>query len=405
MFSTLTTEGLRHRNRAIVLNTLREVGPSSHTIIGERTGLASGTVSVITGEFLEEGIVEKVEQAPSSGRGRPRISFAPRAGFAQLILGRILVDRVEYSLIDYSGTLKDRLIRPRDPDQQRADAFGQELAHDLQQFIGRSKLEFKDVQSVSFTTKALVNRADTSQVWSPIFGDHELNLSQIGEKEWGIETRVSNETALAAHQVLMTRARTGKAAIGDRHAVLSLTDSVALGVARVSQMGDIETSAPSFGHISHDANGPMCRCGRRGCLETAAGFYGVLREALDGPVDNVPARFVPIEQISNIANLARSGDRRAVYAFRQAGTALGMALSHLFNLMGPMPVTITGAGLGFFDLMEEALLSQLKGAFPMSGDRQLRLDFLEREGEAAFASHSFLALNRFDQARVATRKY
>ena len=68
-----TTEGLRHHNRSLVLNSLRRLGPSSHTDIAEDSALASGTVSVITAELFEEGAILKSKQPASKGRGGPRV--------------------------------------------------------------------------------------------------------------------------------------------------------------------------------------------------------------------------------------------------------------------------------------------------------------------------------------------
>ena len=39
------------------------------------------------------------------------------------------------------------------------------------------------------------------------------------------------------------------------------------------------------------------------------------------------------------------------YAFRQAGLALGQGLSRVLSLYGSMPVTITGPGTRFLDLL------------------------------------------------------
>ncbi len=40
------------------------------------------------------------------------------------------------------------------------------------------------------------------------------------------------------------------------------------------------------------------------------------------------------------------------YAFRLAGDAIGIGISRLYSFLGLMPVTITGPGVGFFDLMQ-----------------------------------------------------
>lgn len=403
--STITTEGLRHNNRAIVLNALRANGPSAHTAIAERTGLASGTVSVITGELLAEGVLEKIEQTPASGRGRPRILFAPRAGFAHFVLVRIAADRVEYSLFDYRNTLLDRKRHPRDPAQTDAQIFGVQLKQQLADFIARSKIEPADVKVISITTNGEVHDTKQTLLWSPIFGDQTVDFRAILAPEWTAKVTLTNDISYVAHAVITQAIGEGRVEFGDRFAVLSLSDSIGLGVAKLNDMGEVELSSPSFGHMPHNTDGPLCRCGAQGCLESYAGFYGILRAAFNAPVDVIPAKFIPLEQMAKLAATARAGDRMTEFAFRQAGVALGLCLSRMFNVLGPMPLTIVGKGLEFFDLLGEGMREQLGDSFQVRMGDTPMISLQHSWVEMAIHSNASACLHDFDRAEVATRKY
>jgi len=84
-----STESLRHQNRAHVLAGLRELGPSAHTTLSEWSGLSSASVSAITAELENEGVLQRLDQVASSGRGRPRVLFGPNAEFALFAVVRI----------------------------------------------------------------------------------------------------------------------------------------------------------------------------------------------------------------------------------------------------------------------------------------------------------------------------
>ena len=73
-----STELVRQQNSALVLSVLRRRGRLSHTEIAAETGLASATVSAITAELEQAAIIERIEQQPVAGRGRPRIQFSQR---------------------------------------------------------------------------------------------------------------------------------------------------------------------------------------------------------------------------------------------------------------------------------------------------------------------------------------
>ena len=63
--------------------------------------------------------------------------------------------------------------------------------------------------------------------------------------------------------------------------------------------------------------------------------------------------------MSELAQLARSGNAAAKEAYRQAGEAIGQGLGSLFALFDPMPVAFVGSGTIAFDLMEPTIRKSL----------------------------------------------
>jgi predicted NBD/HSP70 family sugar kinase len=157
-----------------------------------------------------------------------------------------------------------------------------------------------------------------------------------------------------------------------------------------------EIIAPNFGHMLHVADGAQCRCGARGCVEAYSGFYAILRSAFEVPQTTVPANFVPLDEVDKIAHLARHQDRRAAFAFRQAGLAIGNGLARLFSLYGVMPIYVSGPGTRFYDLIEAGLKDGLRqsslskfGALPM-------IEVVHSEAELITEGHRGLALANCD---------
>ena len=396
-----TTEGLRHRNRALVLTSLRALGPASHTQIAEHCGLASSTITVITAEFLAEGVIEKIQQPAPSGRGRPRVSLALKGGFGYFAFVRISSGEVEFSLMDYRRVLIDRRKLLRDPAQKSARDFGVIVRDFLTSFIARTELTPADIKTIFVTSKGVVDPDNPVLIWSPVFEGEPLDFARLFRADWPANVHVVSETSLTAHQMLQ---RNEAAVAGTRHAVLSLGDSIGLGVARLRRDGETAMYAPSFGHLTHDPNGPLCRCGAKGCLETFAGFYGILRTAFDAPRDVIPAKFIPLDEMRKIAGIARSGDRMADFAFRQAGQALGLSIARMFSLLGPMPVTITGPGIEFYDLLVDDLQSQISQNLQVRLSKAPPIDFVSDERALVFESAADVAFARFDREHVAVRR-
>lgn len=347
-----SSESLRRQNRALVLSTVRRLGRASHTEIADWSGLSSATVSAITAELEAENILVKREQQQVGGRGRPRMLFGQNPECAFVAAVRIYAENLEFSLVDYSGTLKDRFTLKRDADRQETDFFTESVKLGLDRLVERAEITRSAIKTISITSKGLVARGKPILLWSPILDDRKIDFEQMLKSDWNAHVTLTNETRFAA-QALASRNRANEVQMEtSRFACLSLDHAVGLGIATLDLAGTVSSFAPPFGHMVHVPDGPLCRCGLRGCIEAYAGFYGILRTAFEAPPDVIPAKFIPLKEMEKIADNARNGDRMAQYAFRLAGDAVGMGISRLHSFLGLMPVTITGPGVRFFDLMQ-----------------------------------------------------
>jgi predicted NBD/HSP70 family sugar kinase len=398
------TDTLRRQNRALVLSTLRKLGPESHTGISEWTGLSSATVTAITHELEEDQILERVEQAPTSGRGRPRVLFRqiPDSGFIAII--RMVSDMIEYSLVDYTGKLKDRFSFNRDILGQSVEQFRQRFCEGLDQLTARNQLVADQILTISITSKGLVSRGAPVLLWSPIFDDEKIDFEQMLRGKWKARVTLTNETRYAA-QAAAEKIRTANLNSRSRtHATLSLDHSIGLGIASEESSGKITSFAPPFGHMVHMVDGHLCRCGMRGCIEAYAGFYGILRNAFKVTPDTIPAKFIPFGEMEKIAERARNGDRMAQYAFRQAGDAIGIGISRLHSFLGTMPVTITGPGMAFLDLMREAMETQIKNNLQVRFDEMPSLQVDEDEAGLVYQGNVQASLADLDTGIMADRR-
>ncbi|KAA3519716.1 ROK family transcriptional regulator [Agrobacterium vitis] len=361
MLMKSSTEQIRRQNSALALAALRVEQAMSHTQIAAVTGLASATVTAITSELEQAGVIERHEQQIAGARGRPRVLLSRRRDFAYVMSVRISSDRLNYTLSDYRGTLMDRFEEPRPLDVSAA-GFIDGLGRNLARLAVRSKLPPEKVAVLSVSSKGIVDAGGARLLWTPVFGQQPLDLKAgLGDFD-GAMALLSNETLLVAHG--LSRRMDAQDGTFRGLIALSLGHSIGLGIARPVPDGTVAVSAPNFGHMLNTADSKLCRCGARGCIEASAGFYGILRMAFEVRPDTIPAKFVPITEMDKIALSARQGNRMAQYAFRQAGLALGQGLSRVFSLHETLPVIITGPGTRYYDLlaqgMEEGLVQSLQ---------------------------------------------
>ncbi|MBB5576411.1 MULTISPECIES: ROK family transcriptional regulator [Rhizobium] len=395
MLAKSSTELVRQKNSVLVLTALRRHGPLAHTELSDFTKLSSATVSVITTDLERAQIIEKAEQQAASGRGRPRVLFSQRRDCGYLIVVIISSDAVQYSLVDYAGRLIDRFTEERQQNVSGVGSFVTGLCDALNRIVARSRLPRDKVLMISISSKGLVESSEPVLRWSPIFGREQIDFAAVLRDEWSAKVILGNETLLVAAAV--GRQEENKKGRDFRGlAALSLGHSIGLGIVRRGEEGKHEISAPNFGHMLHMSGGGLCRCGSRGCIEAYAGFYAILRAAFDVPLDTIPAKFVPVAELDKIAASARQGSRRNIFAFRQAGLALGIGLSRVLSLHESMPIAITGPGTRYYDLLLEGISEGLAESHVVRMEGMPELRVMADEPTLVFEGHLNRALAMMD---------
>lgn len=120
-------------------------------------------------------------------------------------------------------------------------------------------------------------------------------------------------------------------------------------------------TAGEFGHITIDPNGPLCNCGRYGCLEALAAGPAVAERAraaiLQGRKTVMPDLAGNGEITAKIVfDAARQGDEVARYIVHQVVEYLALGLTNLIHLLNPQVIGLGGGVVrGGADLLLDPL--------------------------------------------------
>ncbi len=360
MLMVANTDTLRQQSRAMVLTALRKAGAASHTEIAKLARMSSATVSAITADLEQELAIKRLEPTRTSGRGRPRVLFQLNESAAFLAIVRITAHSVEYSLADYAGTIKDRFSESRPTKDDTVEEFVSRLNTGLERLIARAQLSPDHIEAISITSKGVVSSGLPILLWSPVFGDQKIDFGSVLQSKWQAPVQLTNETRFVAQAYAKKTRQALGIAKPRKVAVISLGNSIGMGICTEDVHGRVESIAPSFSHMVHRTDGPLCQCGERGCVEAFSGFYGMLRTAMEAPENSIPVSQVPLDTLDKIANDARSGNLHAEYALRTAAEAIGVGLSRVLSLFGEMKVVITGPGVRYLDLMQPTIETHMR---------------------------------------------
>jgi predicted NBD/HSP70 family sugar kinase len=118
--------------------------------------------------------------------------------------------------------------------------------------------------------------------------------------------------------------------------------------------------AGELGHVLVDPEGAVCRCGNRGCLETAAST-GALLEMLRRSHGELT--------VGEMLSLAHEGDLGCRRVIADAGRVVGSAAAFVFNVLNPQRLVVGGDLAAAGDLLLDGVRSSVRlAALPASAD-------------------------------------
>ena len=147
----------------------------------------------------------------------------------------------------------------------------------------------------------------------------------------GLQVEVENDANLGALAELVWGAAKGHSEV----AYIKVSSGIGAGLITEGRLRHgVGGTAGEIGHTVLDANGPVCRCGNRGCLETLASARAVAAQLSQSRFEDVSTR--------RMLELSAAGDAATRRLIADAGRILGVAVANLCNIVNPECVVIGG---------------------------------------------------------------
>jgi predicted NBD/HSP70 family sugar kinase len=352
---------LRTHNLGLVLrHVATSARPVSRADVAAATGLTKATVSTLVDELLAGSLLAEVDPAPRTGAGRPAVGLRLASrGPAGLGL-EINIDYLAACVVDLTGRERHRELLRGDLRGRELEAILDDLAGLAQAATAAATAEDLVLAGVALAAPGLV--ADGVVRLAPNLDWREVDVrSRLVERGLPDDLVVDNEANLAALGELHARADIDPAAA--RASFLYISGEIGVG-AGIVLGGEVFRGTRGFGgelgHVTIRPDGTHCRCGARGCLEAYANQEALLRYAGlsdigrvngstpsppdgDGAVPGaVPGEALGDGGVARLAALARAGAHPALMALEQAGSALGVAVAGVVNLLDVGMIVLGG---------------------------------------------------------------
>ena len=335
-----------HEAQRIVLSEVLVHGARSRAALARRTGMSRTSLTRLSRDLVELGLVVEGETVLAPARGRPSELLDVRPNAAHFAGIKLTGDSLYAAVTDLRAktvTTMERRLESR--------AVG-----DVVDLIGEVVAELRaDYPRICAVGVCLAGDVVTDNGLRRLVGSHFLGwedvpLAELVAARTDLPAQISNDVQAltAAHHWF--GAGVGQSSL----ALIGLGAGVGVGLVVGDEPVRGSRGHPGkVGHLRLSDSGPTCDRGHVGCVSAYVTIPAVVQNS--GRVD-----------FAGVLAAADAGDERSQQALRSATWALGAVIAHLANLFDPARVIVTGEGLPIatYDeaLLEETITAHLDPA-------------------------------------------
>ncbi len=353
-------ESLRHHNIGLTLrHVLDAPSPVSRADIAAATGLTRATVSALVDRLIELGLVTELEPVAAQRAGRPAVPLVPARGTVAAVGMEVNVDYLGVRAVDLAGRVVSERVEAADfrgSDPAPVLARIAEMAGSVVALLSADGLA---VVGAALALPGLVDSVTGPLRVAPNLGWRDVDVVGLLAEHpvlAGMPPRLANEANLAARAEARVRRADGPSSF------VYVSGEVGVGGAIVLD-GEIFAGrhgwSGEIGHMvldtrGHDgmADGSVADRARGGTLEALAGQDAIWDRA------GLP-RTAPVSALLAAADGDGAGARSARDSLARAGSALGVALANVVNLVDVDHVVLGGIYAELADHLRDRVLAEL----------------------------------------------
>lgn len=318
-------------------------GSSTITDLSREMDLSVPTVTKFISEMCEEGYINDYGKLETSGGRHPNLyGLNPESGYF------VGVDIKQFSisigLINFKGDMVE--MKNDIPYHLTNTPDGmEELCRLVKQFISQSNIDNEKILNICINISGRVN-PESGYSYS-MFNFSEKPLAETLSEEIGHPVCIDNDTRA------MTYGEFLQGCVKGEKDIIFVNVSWGLGIGIIIN-GKVYTGksgfSGEFGHINVFDNEILCRCGKKGCLETEASgsaLHRTLIERVENGETSILSTRLQIKDdpitLDEIISAVNKEDMLCIEIVEEIGQKLGKQIAGLINIFNPEMVIIGGA--------------------------------------------------------------
>ncbi len=344
----------RNATRLRVLEHIRTKGSVSRIDIASALQTSPATVTAATADLISAGLIKETQseaQLKSGKRGRPRV-LLQLDGQSYLVAGlKVARQVISVILVDFQGNEVASHKYALESARMSSTDFVLAIREALEETCGKIDASVGDLAGVSIGVAGLVDARGNFVHWSSSIAERNIDFNRLLSKELSCPAFVDNDANLVAKAEQLFGLGKGLS----NFLVVTIEHGVGLGIVLDGKLYRGERGCGAeFGHTKVQLDGALCQCGQRGCLEAYVGDYALIREM------TVTGHSNEMKAVSDIHDLADSGDERASSVLARAGQMFGLGVSNLINLFDPECIIVSGTQKSFEHLCSSEVMTRIR---------------------------------------------
>ena len=377
---------LRQENILNILKAIRKNGAISKPEIAKITNLTSVTAHNFINELVGKKLVSEAGFAKSRG-GRKAALYSLNPDFCYILgqyLGRNAISTSVYNInlellyhhrVKYTHDYSDKIIAL--------------MADEIERAIGESKLKKADFLGVGISVPGQVNHESGVIVNLTEMPEwNGISLKEEIEMKTGISTYVDNDNRAAAAAVKWNKL----VAENSDSVCISIGEGVGTGILTGGSLfygGHSNTG--EIGHTTIQYDGPLCKCGNRGCIEAIISDYAIIEKAKQVGLDGV-------SDIFSVIALAKEGNEAVSEILKETGFFTSIAVEHIVKILDPDSIVIQSNWIGEFPDIQYYIIDNVFARCAWAKKDALRILFnttedLENTGPSALVLENCFQLS------------
>ena len=340
---------MKRNSRSLILYCVSRCAKASRGQIVELTGLSRAHAYDVVDELIAEGELIETESV-SIGRGRPTVFLKINPNCASAAGVWLAEDSIEIGLANATGETiaRESLTYSSNPIDD-IDA----AASAIQKCAEHAGKSMRSVRGIGIVAAGLVDPSmgvifhtthDTGfggipivklfhdRTGLPVFADTDIRAAALADQWYKVEY--------------------------ERVLYVSFCDGIGAAYVTGRELfGNAHGEAPGVAHLIIDRNGPLCECGKRGCLQTYTSNHTFINKLWPNVDVNRLSTQERREMVRRGVDMATAGDFDAIAAVSGIAEYMGFGIANVVNMLDPQVVYVAGT---LIDYIPDIVMSMIR---------------------------------------------